>query len=64
LVLAGGRDRLANPEMVYQEGYVQTQSPDKQFIEVNDAGHLDILTGINSPQEVMAPIAKWLHERG
>ncbi len=63
LFVGGGRDRLANAEMIYQDGYVKSEAPDKQFLDVPLFGHLDILQGIHAPHDVMAPIAKWLHER-
>ncbi|MEO5970393.1 MAG: alpha/beta fold hydrolase [Bdellovibrionia bacterium] len=63
LFVGGGRDRLANADMIYQDGYMKSEAPDKQFLGVPLFGHLDILQGIHAPHEVMAPIAKWLHER-
>lgn len=63
LFVAGGKDRLANAEMIYQDGYLPTRSDEKQFLKVENFGHLDIVTGIHAPREVMTPIAKWLHER-
>ena len=63
LFVGGGRDRLANAEMIYQDGYGKSEAPDKLFLGVPLFGHLDILQGIHAPHDVMAPIAKWLHER-
>jgi pimeloyl-ACP methyl ester carboxylesterase len=63
LFVGGGRDRLANATMIYEDGYRESDAPDKQFLGVPLFGHLDILQGIHAPHEVMAPIAKWLHER-
>ncbi len=63
LFVGGGRDRLASSREVYEDGYLATQTKDKQFLHVEHYGHLDIMAGINSPKEVMAPVAKWMHER-
>jgi hypothetical protein len=40
-----------------------TQAKDKQYLHVEKFGHLDILSGTHAPAEVMAPVAKWMHER-
>jgi pimeloyl-ACP methyl ester carboxylesterase len=63
LIVAGGRDRLASAYEIYQDGYLQTQARDKQFLRVEEFGHLDIVTGIHAPSEVMTPISKWIHDR-
>jgi pimeloyl-ACP methyl ester carboxylesterase len=63
LVVAGGHDRLASAEMIYQDGYQANGSPDKQFIKVEESGHLDILMGKNARSEVVAPVVEWLKKR-
>jgi pimeloyl-ACP methyl ester carboxylesterase len=63
LMVAGGRDRLASAYEIYQDGYLRTHSTDKQYIEVEDFGHLDIVTGIHAPSQVMAPVAAWMRDR-
>lgn len=77
LFVAGGRDRLANISMVYQNGYVETgatqlasegtsasgKSLDKQFLGVEKFGHLDILSGKAAPREVMQPVVNWMRAR-
>jgi hypothetical protein len=63
LMIAGGRDRLASSYEIYQDGYLLTRTHDKQFMHVEEFGHLDIVTGIHAPSEVMAPVARWMHAR-
>lgn len=63
LFVGGGRDRLASSYEIYEDGYLQTQASDKQFLHVEDFGHLDIVTGIHAPSEVMMPIASWIRDR-
>jgi len=63
LFVGGARDRLANVEMIYQDGYLQNKSPDKQFLAVEKAGHLDILSGKNAAREVMGPVLEWIRAR-
>jgi pimeloyl-ACP methyl ester carboxylesterase len=63
LIIAGGRDRLASAYEIYEDGYLQTQARDKQFVRVEEYGHLDIVTGIHAPTEVWTPVVKWVRER-
>jgi pimeloyl-ACP methyl ester carboxylesterase len=60
LMIGGGRDRLASSFQIFKDGFERTRSADKQFIHVEDFGHLDIVTGIHAPREVMTPVANWL----
>ena len=62
LFIAGGRDRLASGIGIYQEGFLKTQSTDKQFIWAEDYGHMDILMGYHAKKDVMMPVARWLKE--
>ncbi|MGK5083319.1 alpha/beta fold hydrolase [Bdellovibrionota bacterium FG-1] len=60
LFVGGGRDRLASALEVYEDGYLKTNARDKQYIYADTFGHMDILSGIHAPQEVMMPVAEWL----
>jgi len=62
MVVAGTKDRLAHHQMIYQDGYLKTNSPDKQWIEI-EAGHLDILTGKNNQEELIEPLVDWIELR-
>lgn len=63
LMIAGGRDRLASADEIYNDGYLKTEAADKRFIRVEEFGHLDIVTGIHAPAQVMTPVARWMAER-
>ncbi len=60
LFIAGGHDRLANAQTVYEDGYLASSSPTKDYIRVEDAGHLDIIDGIHAREEVMLPVSQWM----
>lgn len=61
LFVAGDRDRLANADMIFTEGYEKALSFRKQYLRV-PAGHLDILSGNNAIAGVMIPVTRWLRE--
>ena len=63
LFVGGGRDRLASATQIYEDGYLRTQSPDKEYLHVEEFGHMDILTGVHAPEAVMAPVARWIRQR-
>ncbi len=63
LFVAGGRDRMANAQMIYRDGFEATASPDKDYILFEKAGHMDVLNGIHAPEHVMAPVAEWMKRR-
>jgi pimeloyl-ACP methyl ester carboxylesterase len=63
LFVGGGRDRLASDLEIYQDGFEPSQARDKQYLHVENFGHLDILTGVDAPREVMAPVASWIRSR-
>lgn len=66
LLLAGGRDRLATPELV-REVYERVSSRRKRFLvlgqqngQSRDYGHGDLLVGKMCPEEVFPLILDWL----
>lgn len=61
--VAGGRDRLASALEIYEDGFLKTNVEDKEFLHVEAFGHMDILTGIRAPAEVMAPVTRWMRQR-
>jgi pimeloyl-ACP methyl ester carboxylesterase len=63
LFVGGGRDRLAGVDQIYHDGYLATKAKDKSFIGVEDAGHIDILSGKNAEQQVVNPVIEWMLRR-
>ena len=61
LFVAGTHDRLANASMIFRDGYLATQAPDKDFIAV-DAGHLDVINGLNARDRVWLPTMAWMRQ--
>lgn len=60
LFIAGGHDRLSNAQMIYEDGYLASSSPDKSWLQIEDSGHEDLILGKNSMVEMMIPVAHWL----
>ncbi len=63
LFVGAGRDRLAGIDQIYKDGFQATKAADKQFLGVEEFGHLDVLNGKKSAPEVMLPIVEWLKRR-
>lgn len=63
LFVGAGRDRLASVDQIYKDGFQATKASDKQFLGVEEFGHLDVVSGKKSASEVMVPIVEWLRKR-
>lgn len=63
LVLAGGRDKLANDETIYSVGYLKFSSSDKTYHLFPSYGHADICNGVPAPDEVFPMIESWIRAR-
>jgi hypothetical protein len=64
LFVGGGRDRLASIDQIYRDGYLEAQTRNKEFLGVEEAGHLDIVTGSRAREEVWMPVVDWLRRNG
>lgn len=62
LFVGAGRDRLAGVDQIYKDGFQATKAADKQFLGVEEFGHLDVLNGKKSSAEVMVPIVEWMRK--
>jgi hypothetical protein len=67
LLIAGDRDRLASAYQIENFGYEPasktTRNVDITFRVMSGAGHLDILGGKNTEEEIFKPVAEWMHAR-
>jgi hypothetical protein len=62
LFIAGDHDRLANADVIHDDGYALSASADKQYWRA-EGGHLDVISGRRSDAEVAQPLVQWFRAR-
>lgn len=61
LFVAGERDMLAHQEGIRSGGFKQySEARNRAFILVPEAGHLDVVNGINSRAKTWIPVVEWI----
>ena len=63
LIITGDKDKLANWKIIRDELYSKISSQDKQFVLLENFGHVDMCVGINAPTVVYPLIENWLSNR-
>jgi pimeloyl-ACP methyl ester carboxylesterase len=60
LFFYGGSDMIATPDSVFLAREVISPNDPHNLISVHSAGHIDVIVGKNSPQQVWRPTLEWL----
>lgn len=62
-VIAGNRDKMANDNVLYWEGFKKMGSADKTWRDFNNFGHDDLVLGEQADNQVYPFIYNWLRVR-
>ncbi len=60
LVIAGDKDKLANDDVIYEEGFKKFGSSDKSYFLAENYGHGDIILGEGAAEEVWPVVVDFL----